>query len=272
VSTAPYPLTPLALEKIWGTADTQPWWESDGKKIGEVWFRENEEVPELLMKFIFTSEHLSVQVHPDDDYAKIHHNSPGKTEMWHILRAEPGSVLALGLKEKLTPERLREVSLSGEIENLLNWIEVHPGDTVFVPAGTIHAIGAGLVVCEIQQPSDVTYRLFDYGRPRELHLDQSVAVADAGPAPVQQPPLQIAPNETRLAACSKFVTDRIEINAPIEYQPEAGKSQFLIVLDGAGTIAGQPFQAGQAWRVPAGSTKFSITPKGRAVMLRTFVP
>ena len=115
------------------------------------------------MKLLFTSERLSVQVHPDDG-----EDGPrGKTEMWHILEAEPGAAIALGFREPITRERLREATRTGEIERLLNWMPVKAGETYFTPAHTVHAIGAGIVLCEIQQNSDVTYRLWDYGRPRE---------------------------------------------------------------------------------------------------------
>ncbi len=134
----------------------------------------------LLVKFLFTSDNLSVQVHPNDEYAAKHHEgSRGKTEMWHILRAEPGAKIAFGVRVPVTKEELRTAAESGAIVDLLNWIPVRPGETYFIPAGTVHAIGGGLVICEVQQLSDVTYRLYDYkrvdkdGKERELHLDHS---------------------------------------------------------------------------------------------------
>ena len=168
---APLRLTPSFREKIWGSTRLEPWFPNSERKIGEVWFEGVDHLP-LLIKFLFTSEKLSVQVHPDDDYARVHHDSRGKTEMWHILAAEPGARIAAGFREPITTDQLTAAALSGEIEDLLAWFEAMPGDTFFIPAGTVHAIGAGLVLCEIQQHSDVTYRLYDYGRPRELHLDQ----------------------------------------------------------------------------------------------------
>ena len=125
-------------------------------------------------------------MHPDDEFAARTKNSRGKTEMWHILRADPGAQIALGFRRPITPERLRGASISGEIEQLLHWVDVQPGQTFFTPAGTVHAIGAGIALCEIQQHSDVTYRLYDYGRPRELHLDKAadvsnLAATSAGP-------------------------------------------------------------------------------------------
>jgi mannose-6-phosphate isomerase len=158
----PRRLAATAYEKVWGSPDTEPWWRNpDGRKLGEIWFRASDSVP-LLVKLLFTSDNLSVQVHPDDDYAGKHHDgSRGKTEMWHILRAEPDAKIALGMRTKVTEEELREAALTGGIMALLDWIPVRPGDTFFIPAGTIHAIGGGIALCEVQQLSDITYRLFD---------------------------------------------------------------------------------------------------------------
>ena len=143
----------------------------------------------ILAKLLFTSDRLSVQVHPNDDYAQAHEGSPGKTEMWYVLAAEPGASVALGLTKTLSGDELRQAALSGEIEKYLNWVKVHPGQTIFVPAGTLHAIGPGLVLCEIQQNSDVTYRFYDFGRldadgqPRELHIDKAVDVTEPATPP-----------------------------------------------------------------------------------------
>jgi mannose-6-phosphate isomerase len=153
-----------------------------GERIGEVWFTGNGELP-LLAKYIFTSEKLSVQVHPDDEQARARGLPQGKSECWYILDAEPGAVLGLGLKHELSKDELRAAALDGSIEQLVEWRPVIAGDFVFVPAGTIHAIGGGISLLEFQQNTDVTYRLYDYGRPRELHLDDGVAVANVAPFP-----------------------------------------------------------------------------------------
>lgn len=147
-----------------------------GKRIGEVWFTDGKDLP-LLAKYIFTSEALSIQVHPDDEQARARGLAEGKAECWYILEAEPGAVLGLGLTRKLTADELRSAALDGSIEQLINWRPVRAGDFIFVPPGTIHAIGAGLSLLEFQQNVDVTYRLYDYGRPRELHLDDGVDVS-----------------------------------------------------------------------------------------------
>jgi mannose-6-phosphate isomerase len=126
--------------------------------------------------------------------------------MWHILRADPGAQIAIGFREPITKDRLRESSLSGEIEHLLRWVDVSPGETYFIPAGTVHAIGAGIALCEIQQHSDVTYRLYDYGRPRELHLDKALQVADTSAHDGRPVPLPID--------CAYFHTDLLLMDQP----------------------------------------------------------
>ena len=145
--------------------------------------------PSLLLKLLFTNQPLSIQVHPDDAYAQSIGLPNGKTEAWYVLSAAPEAKVALGLKRRLTPQQLRQAIDDGSISDLVVWQAVSAGDTIFVPAGTIHAIGAGLVIAEIQQRSDATFRLFDHGRGRELHIDNAIAVADAGPADVQVTPI-----------------------------------------------------------------------------------
>ncbi|HEX5229314.1 MAG TPA: class I mannose-6-phosphate isomerase [Bryobacteraceae bacterium] len=249
------------LEKVWGTTDLAPWYPSTDKKIGEVWFEAD--LP-LLVKFVFTSERLSVQVHPNDEFAGANENSRGKTEMWYVMRADPGAKLAIGFREAITPERLREASLSGEIEKLLNWIEVQAGDAFFIPAGTVHAIGGGLALCEVQQHSDITYRLYDYGRPRELHLDKAIQVAFTDAA---SPKSQMLPID-----CRYFHTELARTTSSLLYKPEAQRFHVVIFISGMGTIAGQPFREGEAWLVPAGAAPFQIEPQDPAKFLRTWVP
>lgn len=263
----PWLLTPSPREKIWGTPETGPWFPRSGRRIGEVWFVSEREPPPILVKFIFTSEKLSVQVHPEDSGGR-----PGKTEMWHILRAEPGAAIAVGLKREISRGSLREAAVSGEIESLLNWVPVQPGDTVFVPARTIHAIGAGLALCEIQQQSDITYRIYDYGRPRELHLDRGIEVASLSTHPGKSIPSPLAEGEWRLAACPYFVTDRIELASPRRFSPAGRESQILIVLEGSGKLGRSAFGPGQAWLVPPEADDFLIQPDSETRLLRTYVP
>lgn len=167
------------VEKPWGRTELPAMFDApQGKRIGEVWFTGGEEKP-LLLKYLFTSERLSIQVHPNDDQARARGLARGKTECWYILDAEPDATLGLGLKHEVAPEELRSSALDGSIEQLMDWRPVRAGDFFMVPAGTIHAVGGGISLLEFQQNSDVTYRVYDYGRPRELHLDDGVAVARA---------------------------------------------------------------------------------------------
>ena len=224
----------------------------------------------LLTKFIFTTERLSIQVHPDDERAHQWEGGPGKTEMWYVLRAEPGAAIALGFKHPITRERLREAALSGEIEELVQWFPVKAGDTFFTPTGTVHAIGAGVALCEIQQNSDLTYRLYDYGRPRELHLDKGIAVANLGPHPGQSRPVELSEGRWLLAGCRYFVTELVEQAGPQEYRPDPSSVHVPMLLEGAGTIAGRPFGPGEVWVVPARAAPFEVSGHGR--FLRSYVP
>jgi mannose-6-phosphate isomerase len=258
-----------ALEKIWGTPDTEPWYPRGAGKIGEVWFSAPEE-PRLLVKFLFTSQKLSVQVHPPDS-ASSGQTVPGKTEMWHVLRAAPDARVALGFERPLDRAEARAAAVSGEIEGLLRWYPAHPGDTFFVPAGTVHAIGAGLALCEIQQHSDVTYRLYDYGRPRELHLDAALAVADLGCHPGACPPVKLGPGLLLLAECPYFRTESIAVGVDSAY---AGgpKAELLICLEADGHVDRQTFAPGQVWVVPPRADMFGIRPHDGARWLRASVP
>lgn len=153
-----------------------------GEKIGEIWFEPPPELPSLLVKYIFTSEKLSIQVHPDDDQARAAgQGNNGKEECWLVIDAEPGATLGVGFREPVTRDQIRIAALDGSIEDLLVWHPVRAGDFFYIPANTVHAIGAGVSLIEVQQNADITYRLYDYGRPRELHLDQGAAVARGEP-------------------------------------------------------------------------------------------
>ena len=195
----------------------------------------------------------------------------GKTEMWHVLRAAPDARLALGFERRLDRDEARAAALSGEIEGLLRWYAAYPGDTFFVPAGTVHAIGAGLALCEIQQYSDVTYRLYDYGRPREVHLDAALAVADLGCHPGATAPLNLGARRRLLAECPYFRTESIAVAGESAY---AGgpRAALLICLEGDGQFGDEPFAAGQVWVVPARADTFTISPRNGARLLRTQVP
>ncbi len=171
------------VEKIWGRRHLPPPFAhaGGGEPVGEIWFDPPPELPQVLVKYLFTSEKLSVQVHPSDAQAPA--GSRGKEECWLVLDAEPGASLGIGFKAPMTPEAMRAAALDRSIEQALAWHPVRAGDFFYLPAGTVHAIGSGLTLVEVQQNSDITYRLYDYGRPRELHLDEAVAVARPEPYP-----------------------------------------------------------------------------------------
>ena len=257
-------IEPRFVERVWGSLHLEPWFSNPTVKTGEVWFTAGK----LLIKFLFTTEALSVQVHPDDAYAERHHGggAAGKTEMWHVLEAAPGARIAAGFARRVPPEQAREAALDGSIEQLLGWHEAHRGDTYLVRAGVVHALGAGLVVCEIQQNSDLTYRLYDYGRGgRELHLESGLAVANLDRHPGREPAGPIAEGGERLAGCEYFVTERWTLDSPRHWDGDA----VLIVLNGTGTIDGQAFTRGEVWQAPAGVI---VQPHRAVVLLRTYEP
>ena len=199
--------------KPWGSIDLLPWAISpaNGDAIGELWFeRPDVAAPKsmLLLKLLFTAEPLSIQVHPDDCFAQSIGLPNGKTEAWYILSAKPGAQVALGLKHPLSSGELRASIEDRSIVDKVQWSPVHNGDVISVPAGTIHAVGAGIVLAEIQQQSNVTFRLFDYGRQRELHVDHAVAVAKTAPAESQLPPQKLTEARTALVVSPHFVLEQ----------------------------------------------------------------
>jgi len=246
----------------WGTSDLGPWFPKQEGQIGEVWLTSEPPLP-LLVKFIFTTEALSVQVHPSGE--------GGKTEMWYILDAVPGAALALGFREPVTPARLRESAISGEILSLLDRREARKGDVIFVPGGAVHALGPGLRLLEIQQNCDITYRLYDYNRGRPLHLDEGAAVALLGPAPPPPAVRRLDERRTLLAACEYFVTELWEIQAPFSAPPPQGTSHILIALEGAGTLNGEQYSPGEAWLIPNG-TPVEVQPRAHSQMISTYAP
>ncbi|PHP16257.1 mannose-6-phosphate isomerase [Sphingobium sp. IP1] len=167
------------VEKPWGKDILPaPFTAPQGKRIGEIWFEPPAAMPELLVKYIFSREALSVQVHPSDGQTLAKGlGRQGKEECWLIVAAEPGAKLGIGFNRSIDQEAMRAAALDGSIEQLLTWHSVRAGDFFYIPANTVHAIGAGVSLIEVQQNSDITYRLYDYGRPRELHLEEGMGVA-----------------------------------------------------------------------------------------------
>lgn len=240
-----------SVAKPWGVADPRPWTQpsADGTRIGELWYERRDGViapPSLLLKLLFTSQPLSIQVHPDDAFAQSIGLPNGKTEAWFIVDAVPGAKVALGLSRTCTPHQLRQSIEDGSISELVVWQSVVAGDVISVPAGTIHAIGGGLIVAEIQQHSDTTFRLFDYGRQRDLHVDCAVAAAHACAAPMQMASVRLSHQRMLLVSNPHFVLERIDLAADSVWRIEAAQSTSLLVLAGSGRAGSLELTAGEA--------------------------
>ncbi len=258
--------------RLWPTLSRPPWGglrlgaelgKGEGV-IGESWevWRENRVVGAdvrfgdlvdfpLLVKLLDTRQMLSVQVHPGDIDARLRAGAPhGKAEAWVVLEADPGARIAYGLNRALTEAELRAHAVSGEIEGDLAWLEPRPGDVIEVPPGTIHAIGPGLLLYEVQEPIDLTWRLYDWGRGRELHLDHACAVARLDPLPSPfRAPVPVAPGVDRLIETRNFVVDRVQLPAR-RFGWEA-----LTVIDGEAQIGGERCAKGGTFVLQPGETR-----------------
>jgi mannose-6-phosphate isomerase len=318
-----YPLlmSPVFDPRPWGTLDLSPVYPSHrfDEKIGEAWLTADHckaangplkgrsladlsrryraelvgtaaEDPErfpLLMKFLFPHEKLSVQVHPDDAAARRAGQPCGKTECWYVAHAKPGAQVALGLKPGTTRQEFEQAIQQKRAEELLNWINVFPGEMIYVTGGTVHTLGPGSIMVETQQQSDTTYRLYDYGRPRELHLQQGLSVMKekTGAGKVLRPaPTEIAGTRNRMAplvASSYFVVEMLELKDPQEFQTSdgAGKSsvQILTAVEGCGVVeapGSEPvtLAKGDAVVVPASTKRFSVRPQWSIEFLKSSLP
>lgn len=261
------------VEKPWGR-DTlpAPFVAPPGVRIGEIWFEPPPELPSLLVKYIFTSEKLSVQVHPDDAQALAAGHDDlggggGKEECWLVIDAEPGATLAIGFHEKLSSDRIRAAALDGSIEDLLVWHPVKAGDFFYIPANTVHAIGAGISLIEVQQNADITYRLYDYGRPRELHLDAGVAVAKGEP---HNPALRFhVPNRgtVELANGKYFTLHRVDGMPDAALRRAYAGPLLVIPREGEVGIAGEALASGSCgWAADISDVEFS--PEGQSLIAR----
>ncbi len=270
-----------------------------GQKLGEAWPRMPPEWTgtaadrsgafPLLVKFLFPQDKLSVQVHPDDDYAARHEQAAGgrgKTEMWYAVNARPGAEVLVGLKPGATREAFARAIANGTAEDCLERIPLRPGDAVFVPARTAHTIGPGLVLCEIQQNSDITYRVYDYnrrdaqGHARPLHIEKALEVMRFGkqfggkiePVRVREAGVE----KTYFASCRYFETSRWEFSEPVSVSTSQENFDLLIFLEGTGNILwGQDHTAygpAQVWMIPAALGAYQVAPEARTSFLRTFVP
>jgi mannose-6-phosphate isomerase len=241
----------------------------------------------LLLKFLFPHEKLSVQVHPDDEQARRVGQPWGKTECWYVAHAKAGAQIALGLKAGVSAARLEQAIHEKRAEDVLNWLNVYTGDMIYVCGGTVHTLGPGSVIVETQQQSDTTYRLYDYGRPRELHLKEGLAAVKLNGASgkvIRPAPAQVAGSRNRraaLVAAPYFVVDMFEMKDAQELstRDESGKSsaQILVAVEGCGVVeaAGAEavtFAKGDAVVVPASVEKFTVRPQWTLEFLRARVP
>ncbi|WP_408609041.1 class I mannose-6-phosphate isomerase [Allopontixanthobacter sediminis] len=234
----------LSVEKVWGM-DTLPvpFAAPAGQRIGEIWFEPPPQLDRLLVKYLFTSEKLSVQVHPSDAQAPA--GASGKEECWLVIDAAPGARLAIGFEDEISRDEMRAAALDGSIEHLLQWHPARPGDFFYLPAGTVHAIGSGLSLVEIQQNCDITYRLFDYGRPRELHLDDAIAVASRGPHPAELRRSLEPGADAQLVDGPRFRLDRIAGPPSSATLARYSGPVLVVPLEGAVSLEGVRINPGE---------------------------
>jgi mannose-6-phosphate isomerase len=308
----PLLLQPQFHERIWGARDLAPFYthQMNGNPVGEAWLtgdqcavangpfagrtiaelsrefgtqllgdaqkdgdaKKDARFP-LLIKFLFPRDKLSVQVHPDDGEAARVGQPCGKTECWYVLQADPGAQIGLGLKPGTTKAEVERAIREGRMEHLLNWIDIHQGDMFYVDAGTVHAIGGGAVIVETQQNSDTTYRLYDYGRPRELHIEDGLRATkertNAGKVVAGHPQIEKGKIQTNLVTSPCFIVDQFKLTSAWEFRrPRHAKRSVwcLVALRGCGVIESEgsspvTFTGGQSIVVPASVEKFMLKPQ-----------
>jgi len=232
--------------------------------LGEVLPMANGRFP-LLIKILDARDRLSLQVHPPTEVAPKLGGEP-KTELWFVAQADPGATLCAGLKRGVTRQQFEAALARNKLEPLVHKLTPRVGDALFVPSGRLHAVGAGLVIFEIQQNSDTTYRVYDWGRPREIHVAQSLQCIDFN----DFEPALADTREEVLVACEQFVCARLKLDAP---RPLQCNDSFHIIaaVEGAVAIGDVPLAAGQFALVPASLGKFTLRPRGKATVLDVFV-
>ncbi|MEO6806892.1 MAG: type I phosphomannose isomerase catalytic subunit [Edaphobacter sp.] len=294
----PFRLKPWFSERPWGRKNLQPWYADAGttEPVGEAWLTGPQCVVEtgmftgralasvakelggefpLLVKLLFPAEKLSVQVHPEDAQARALGEKRGKTECWYVLEAEPGATVALGLKSGSDAAVVRAAIVAGTMEDLLERVPVSVGDMLFVDAGTVHSIGPGVVLLETQQTSDVTYRLYDYGRPRELHLDKGLQVMKAKTEAGKVVPKKMD-GFTRLIEKKYFVVDRFDLGKAAKAGVSFDGPGCVVGLTGSGVVCADGGEAvlrpGQAVIVPMGSERVVVDTEKGVSFLRCVAP
>jgi mannose-6-phosphate isomerase len=293
----PVSLRPIYSERVWGVESLPEWYAQPevGKPIGEAWltaetcvvdagefagvslaemtkrfpgaFRggDSAEFP-LLVKTLFPKEKLSVQVHPNDAQAGALGLGRGKTECWYVLEAEPGAELALGLREGISNDEVKAAIADGTLEEKLNYLQVKAGDMVFVDAGTVHSIGPGMVILETQEYSDITYRLYDFGRPRELHVDAGLAVTRTSSSAGLVRPVEMD-GFTRLVASDYFVVDRYTAKPEGVSLGAAGGMQMLFSLGEGLSVGGVELEPWRVMVLPGEGVEYSVLGVGDVIRI-----
>lgn len=261
-------LSARAIEKPWGRSDLDPRFAvhaTPDRPIGEIWFEPGQDgfADQLLVKYLFTGAPLSVQVHPDDDGARARGARRGKDEAWWVVDARPGSTIGLGLVREVRREDLAAAARNGAVGDLLERVPVRAGDFLYCPAGTIHAIGAGLTLVEIQQNSDVTYRLFDYRSSRELHIAAAVEVATT--TPLSQPAPVRMGNRTILVSSRTMVIEYWRGHARWSIDADRHSPVWIVPLKGRPSVSGRETRPATVW-AGAGPLVFHV-PRGAQLLL-----
>ncbi len=231
----------------------------------------------ILIKFIDAKDNLSVQVHPADSYALKNEGEYGKTEMWYILDCEDGAYLYYGFKKDVTKQEYEEAIKNNTLTDILNAVPVHKGDVFFIPSGTVHAIGAGIMICEIQQNSNTTYRVYDYGRrdkngnTRPLHIDKAIDVSNLSKSP-NLAPVSLG-NDVTLASCNYFTVRKLTVKDNMEISIDNSSFHSLIAVEGSGTITLDKttinFNKGDSIFIPAQNNKYTVS--GDCEMILSYI-
>ena len=233
----------------------------------------------ILIKFIDAAKDLSVQVHPDDEFALRYEHSRGKTEMWYVLDAKEGAELVYGFEHKVNEQMLKEAIETGELSKHLHKVKVHKGDMFYIPAGTVHAIGAGILIAEIQESSNLTYRVYDYdrvgvdGKKRDLHFEKAVRVMNmnsSGDIRQKGRVVRHYPGCSRevICRCQYFEAERIQCSGTFEFSVMGESYQVLLCLDGHGRIGNDSFEKGQCILLPVGLGRVGICGQCELIKVR----
>jgi len=231
----------------------------------------------LLIKFIDAQDDLSIQVHPNDE-AAAKFNSFGKTEMWYVIDAEPNARLVSGLKENVTLESYNTAVRNNDLGDILNWVSVYEGDVFFIPAGKVHSIGKGILLAEIQQSSDLTFRIFDFdrvesdGSKRELHNDQAIQVINfTSPEDPKTSYIDRLNDPVKLVSCDFFTTSKLVLDEEVHYNLDHESFTILICLDGDLLLNGERFLKGEVVLIPAVNNQIQLTPKSKTTILEVHI-